>query len=98
MTPSLRAAAAACLLASCRAETLMNKETLVTCPVTVDHWEQQLKGLIERHVAETDSRKARDILQHWDLEKGNFLQICPKEMLQHLSHPLSEEEVSVPAE
>ena len=81
-----------------RAETLMNKETLVTCPVTVDHWEQQLKGLVERHVAETDSRKARDILQHWDLEKGNFLQICPKEMLQHLSHPLSEEEVSVPAE
>ena len=26
------------------ADKLINMETLVTCPVTVDHWEQQLKG------------------------------------------------------
>ena len=37
-----------------------------------------LKGLIERHAEETMSRKAADILQHWDTEKGNFLQVCPK--------------------
>jgi glutamate synthase (NADPH/NADH) large chain len=78
--------------------TLMNLETLVTCPVTVDHWEQQLKGLIERHVEETRSRKAADILQHWDVEKDNFLQVCPKEMLVHLPVPLSIEEKAVPAE
>ncbi len=51
---------------------LINMETLVTNPVTVDHWETQLKGLIERHAAETGSRKAADILQHWDLEKAQF--------------------------
>ena len=78
--------------------TLMNLETLVTCPVTVDHWEQQLKGLIERHVEEARSRKAADILQHWDVEKDNFLQVCPKEMLVHLPVPLSIEEKAVPAE
>jgi len=77
---------------------LMNLETLVTCPVTVPHWEAELKGLIERHAAETGSRKAADILQHWDLEKGNFLQVCPKEMLGKLGHPIGIEDAAVPAE
>ncbi|KIC41007.1 glutamate synthase [Ruegeria sp. ANG-S4] len=81
-----------------KAELLMNMETLVTCPVTVDHWEDQLKSLISRHAQETYSRKAVDILQHWDVEKGNFLQVCPKEMLNKLSHPLSVEAKAVPAE
>ncbi|MGG7645423.1 glutamate synthase large subunit [Rhodovulum sp. YNF3179] len=70
------------------ARSLINPETVVMCPVTVDHWEAEMKGLIEEHAAETRSRKAADILQHWDLEKDKFLQICPKEMLPHLSHPL----------
>ena len=33
-------------------------ETLVTCPVTVQHWETQLLDLVERHARETGSRKA----------------------------------------
>ena len=77
---------------------LLNMETLVTNPVTVSHWENQLKSLITRHQAETGSRKAADLLQHWDVEKGNFIQICPKEMLIHLPHPLSVEEAAIPAE
>jgi len=80
------------------AQKLMNMETLVTCPVTMDHWEAELKGLIERHQLETGSRRAADILQHWDLERGNFLQICPKEMLVHLPVPLSHEADAIPAE
>ncbi|NOD65068.1 MULTISPECIES: glutamate synthase large subunit [unclassified Ruegeria] len=81
-----------------KAQALMNMETLVTCPVSVAHWEEQLKSLIIRHAEETYSRKAADILQHWDVEKGNFLQVCPKEMLNKLSHPLSIEATAVPAE
>ena len=81
-----------------RAVDMMNHETLVHCAVNTDHWEAQLKGLIERHAAETDSRKALDILQHWDLEKGNFVQICPKEMLSRIPAPLGIEEQSIPAE
>ncbi|MFG6529438.1 MULTISPECIES: glutamate synthase large subunit [unclassified Sulfitobacter] len=80
------------------AHKLMNAETIVTCPVTVDHWLDQLHGLLERHVAETKSRKAAHILQHWETEKHNFLQVCPKEMLVHLPAPLSVEETAVPAE
>src|SRR5210317_862623 len=48
---------------------LMNLETLVTCPVTVDHWRGELEELLERHLAETGSRRAADILQHWDVEQ-----------------------------
>ncbi|GAA6160428.1 glutamate synthase large subunit [Ruegeria sp. HU-ET01832] len=81
-----------------KAQALMNMETLVTCPVTVNHWMDQMKTLIERHALETNSRKAADILQHWDVEKANFLQVCPKEMLNKLSHPLTNEVEAVPAE
>jgi glutamate synthase (NADPH) large chain len=80
------------------AAALINMESLVTCPVTVPHWEAQLKGLIERHAAETGSQRATEILRRWDQERGHFLQICPKEMLRHLPHPLVAEAVAVPAE
>ena len=77
---------------------LINMESLVTCPVTVAHWHDQLKGLIERHAKETGSRKAADILQHWDVEKAHFVQVCPKEMLIHLKHPLTIAQTAIPAE
>ncbi|SFJ55425.1 glutamate synthase large subunit [Celeribacter neptunius] len=77
---------------------LINPETLVTCPVTVDHWEGELKALIERHANETNSIKAKDILSNWEEEKSNFLQVCPKEMLVHLPVPLTLEKGAIPAE
>jgi glutamate synthase (NADPH/NADH) large chain len=80
------------------AVTLMNMETLVTCPVTVAHWEDQLKGMIERHQAETGSQRAAAILQHWEVERAKFVQICPQEMLAHLPHPLTHEAKAMPAE
>ena len=67
----------------------MNPESLELVPVTVPHWEDQLKGLLEEHVAETDSPKAEEILHRWDEERANFVQICPKEMLKSIPHPLS---------
>jgi glutamate synthase (NADPH/NADH) large chain len=80
------------------AAALMNPETVVTCPVDGDHWLGELKELIERHAAETSSRKAAGILQHWDTEKANFLQVCPKEMLAHLPAPIALLDAAVPAE
>ena len=80
------------------AEEFMNLESLVTCAVSHPHWEAQLRGLVERHAAETGSQKARRILSNWEAERANFLQVCPKEMLVHLPHPLSDERAAVPAE
>jgi glutamate synthase (NADPH/NADH) large chain/glutamate synthase (ferredoxin) len=80
------------------AEDYMNLETLVTCAVAHPHWEAQLHQLVERHARETGSRKAQAIAQNWAAERGNFLQVCPREMLRHLPAPLSDEPEAVPAE
>ncbi|WP_052081377.1 glutamate synthase large subunit [Paracoccus halophilus] len=78
----------------------INAETLVLCPVTQAHWEEQLKALIGRHHQETLSRRAEDILQNWEEEKQHFLQVCPKEMLPHLKHPIAETDdlAAIPAQ
>jgi glutamate synthase (NADPH/NADH) large chain/glutamate synthase (ferredoxin) len=80
------------------AEDFINPESLITCAVAHPHWETQLKSLIESHAAETGSRHAAAILADWANERANFLQTCPREMLDKLSHPLSDEPVKVPAE
>jgi glutamate synthase (NADPH/NADH) large chain len=66
-----------------------NIESLVLAPVTVPHWEAQLKDLLEQHLAETGSPKVKEILHRWDEELTKFVQVCPKEMLNRLAHPLS---------
>ncbi|MEZ5886861.1 MAG: glutamate synthase large subunit [Paracoccaceae bacterium] len=77
---------------------LMNRDSVVTSPVSHPHWEAELKGLIERHLAETGSRRAAHILANWQVEKDRFIQVCPKEMLVHLPHPLTVEAQAMPAE
>ncbi|MGY9049185.1 MAG: GltB/FmdC/FwdC-like GXGXG domain-containing protein, partial [Rhodobacterales bacterium] len=76
---------------------LMNMESIVTCPVTVKPWQDELFALVERHARETDSRKALDILQHWSEELPKFLQVCPKEMLDKIAYPLTEGTAAVTA-
>ena len=77
---------------------VMNMESVITVPVTVAHWENQLKSLIETHAAETGSQLATGILRDWDREKLNFVQVCPIEMLDKLEHPVTLEQDAVPAE
>jgi glutamate synthase (NADPH/NADH) large chain/glutamate synthase (ferredoxin) len=81
-----------------QAQLLMNRDSIVTAPVGHPHWEAELKGLIERHLAETGSRRAAAILGDWEAERNKFVQVCPKEMLVHLPHPLAAEARAVPAE
>ena len=81
-----------------RAALLMNHETLVTGPVVVEHWQARLRALVERHHAETGSRRAADLLQRWEESLAQFVQVCPEEMLRHLPAPLGIEEEAVPAE
>ncbi len=81
-----------------KASKMLNMDTLVTCGVSISHWKGELRSLIERHLLETGSRKAQEILQHWEVELPNFLQICPKEMLIHLPYPLTLNPESIPAQ
>ncbi|MEL7105749.1 MAG: glutamate synthase-related protein, partial [Pseudomonadota bacterium] len=80
------------------ADAMLNREGIVTCPATSTHYEAELKGLVMAHAVETGSRKAEELLQHWDDVRGHFVQVCPKEMLDKLEHPLDLEPAAVPAE
>ena len=52
----------------------------------------------EAHARETGSQKAAEIRRHWDDEKRHFIQVCPKEMLDKLEHPISQEIAAMSAE
>jgi glutamate synthase (NADPH/NADH) large chain len=77
---------------------LINRETVVTSTIEEGHWAAELEELIERHAAETGSKKAQEILRYWDVERANFVMVCPIEMLDKLPHPLAEGAEAVPAE
>lgn len=78
-------------------ETRANMETLTIQPVQSAHWEAVLKSLIEQHVEETGSAQASEILRRWAEYLPKFKQLCPKEMLTRISHPLSDVENAVSA-
>jgi glutamate synthase (NADPH/NADH) large chain len=68
----------------------INPQTVVRQRLESRHWEDVLKELIAEHVRETQSGYAAQILREWDLQVGRFWQVCPKEMIARLEHPLSE--------
>ena len=61
-------------------------------------WENRLKALVGAHADATDSGWARSILDDWDRRRADFWQICPKEMVNRLDHPLSDEAEVIAAE
>jgi glutamate synthase (NADPH) large chain len=67
-----------------------NGESIVWQRLASAHWEEVLRGMIEQHAAATSSKWSAEILADWDLWQGRFWQICPKEMLSRLAHPLSD--------
>jgi glutamate synthase (NADPH/NADH) large chain len=78
-------------------EARLNRESLTWQRVATAHWDGVLKGLIERHVAETNSRFAATILNDWHREGAKFWQVVPREYVKYLEAPLSEEVAAVRA-
>ena len=54
-----------------------------------DYWKKFLKELISEHFSETGSNLSKKIIQNYDEELINFVQVCPKEMLDKLINPIS---------
>ena len=73
-------------------EAALNLESIVVQRLGSPHWENVLRSLVAEHAAETGSEFATDLLRDWDVARGQFWQICPKEMLSRLSQPLVVEE------
>jgi glutamate synthase (NADPH/NADH) large chain len=54
--------------------------------------------LIEEHARETGSKWAAGLLAEWDRTRQAIWQVCPKEMVNRLAHPLSDDTASIAAE
>jgi glutamate synthase (NADPH/NADH) large chain len=76
-----------------------NPESIIWQRLASPYWEARLKSLIAEHAVATDSRWANGLLDDWDRTRGSFWQICPREMIERLEHPLGGvEETMVAAE
>lgn len=73
----------------------VNGDTVLFQRVVSAYWEAALKSLVEEHVQETNSKWASSLLGEWDRALPKFWQICPKEMVSRLAHPLVQDK-SVP--
>ncbi|MEX0298986.1 MAG: glutamate synthase large subunit [Kordiimonas sp.] len=71
-------------------EEYVNDDTVLLNRLSSAHWEAELKAHIEDHVRETHSRWGATILSNWESKKDQFWQVVPKEMIERLSHPISD--------
>jgi len=71
----------------------VNPENVVWQRIEVDHYEEALKDLLCEYARETQSSRAQQILQDWTHEKGKFWQVVPKEMLDKLEVPVTQDAV-----
>ncbi len=74
-----------------------NPENIIWQRLESAHWEAQLKALIAEHAVTTDSKWSNTILDDWDRWRRHFWQVCPKEMVHRLTHPLSDASAEVVA-
>jgi glutamate synthase (NADPH/NADH) large chain len=72
-------------------EERVNAESVVWQRVRASRWQGVLHALVAEHAQETTSPEARRLLADWDRESARFWQICPKEMLGRLTHPLTDD-------
>ncbi len=70
-------------------EKKVNSETVIWQSVETDYWKDFLKDLIEEHFKETNSNLSKNIFENFDNEIFNFVQVCPKEMIDKLENPIT---------
>ena len=71
-------------------ERRINSESIVVQRLGSVHWEDVVKALVMEHAVETGSAHATRIVTDWERTREHFWQVCPKEMLPRLAHPLDD--------
>jgi len=67
----------------------VNPETIVWQTPETDYWIACLKNLVQEHYDETNSSFSKRIIENFNKEISNFIQVCPKEMIDKLKNPIS---------
>jgi glutamate synthase (NADPH/NADH) large chain len=70
-------------------ENYVNPNSVIWQIPETDYWKNYLKNLITEYFQETQSITAKKIIENFNNELKNFKQVCPKEMLDKLSNPIS---------
>ena len=70
-------------------EKRVNPESVIWQTPETEHWINHLKKLIKEHFNETNSNLSKKIIENFDEEILNFVQVCPKEMIDKLENPIS---------
>ena len=67
----------------------VNSETVIWQMPETEYWISYLKNLVQEHYEETNSDFSKKIIDNFDKEISNFIQVCPKEMIGKLKNPIS---------
>ena len=67
----------------------VNPESVVWQNIETEYWINFLKKMVLEHFEETGSVLSKNIIKNFDNEIKNFIQVCPKEMIDKLQNPLS---------
>ena len=67
----------------------VNPESVVWQTPETKFWIEYLRKLIQEHAIETNSTISKKIVDNFENEINNFVQVCPKEMLDKLENPIS---------
>lgn len=67
----------------------VNPESVVWQNPETKFWIEHLRKLIQEHAIETNSTISKKIVENFENEINNFVQVCPKEMLDKLENPIS---------
>ena len=70
-------------------EKRVNPESVIWQGVETKYWQEFLKKIIQEHFHETNSNVSKEILENFDTEIHNFIQVCPKEMVDKLENPIT---------
>ena len=70
-------------------ENFANPASIIWQSVETDYWKEFLKESIKDFESKTSSKKAKKIIENFDVELINFKQVCPIEMLDKLDNPIS---------
>ena len=70
-------------------EKKVNPESVVWQNVETEYWINFLKMMVLEHSEETNSLISKNILKNFEDEIKNFIQVCPKEMINKLKNPIT---------
>ena len=70
-------------------ENYVNPTSVIWQSIETDYWKKFLKDNLEMFLYATRSLRAKKILENFNVEIKHFKQICPIEMLDKLSNPIT---------